>query len=150
MTPRCDRPSQRRKPAILRVALHFDNEFAEVARSDERARLTTGGKPKLLGISKRGNVYLRKMLIHGARAALPTLSKGETPLGRWLSGLLARAHLNTVVVALAAKLARIIWAVLRSGRAWLGIFDPGQPLSCPRSRACAAMHTASSVDHCRR
>ena len=77
---------------------------------------TTGGKPKLLGISKRGNVYLRKMLIHGARAALPTLSKSETPLGCWLRGLLARAHVNTVVVALAAKLARIVWAVLRSGQ----------------------------------
>ncbi len=78
-------------------------------------QMTTGGKPKLLGISKRGNVYLRKMLIHGARAALPTLSKAETPLGSWLRGLLARAHVNTVVVALAAKLARIAWAVLRSG-----------------------------------
>lgn len=79
-------------------------------------QMTTGGRPKLLGISKRGNVYLRKMLIHGARAALPTLSKGETPLGAWLRGLLARAHTNTVVVALAAKLARIVWAVLRSGQ----------------------------------
>ncbi len=79
-------------------------------------QMTTGGKPKLLGISKRGNVYLRKMLIHGARAALPTLSKSGTPLGGWLRGLLARAHVNTAVVALAAKLARIICAVLRSGR----------------------------------
>ena len=79
-------------------------------------QMTTGGKPKLLGISKRGNGYLRKMLIHGARAALPTLSKSETPLGGWLRGLTARAHVNTVVVALAAKLARIICAVLRSGR----------------------------------
>ena len=77
--------------------------------------MTTGGKPKLLGISKRGNAYLRKMLIHGARAALPTLSKGGTPLGAWLRGLLARAHVNTVVVALAAKLARIAWAVIRRG-----------------------------------
>jgi transposase len=75
---------------------------------------TTGGKPKLLGISKRGNGYLRKMLIHGARAALPSLAKSETPIGQWLRGLLARAHKNTVVVALAAKLARIVWAVLRS------------------------------------
>jgi len=50
------------------------------------------------------------MLIHGARSALPTLAKAETPLGRWLRGLLARAHLNTVVVALAAKLARTAWA----------------------------------------
>jgi len=79
-------------------------------------QMTTGGKQKLLGINKRGNVYLRKMLIHGARAALPTLSKSETPLGEWLRGLLARAHVNTVVVALAAKLARIICAVLRSGQ----------------------------------
>jgi len=79
-------------------------------------QMTTGGKPKLLGISKRGNGYLRKMLIHGARAALPTLSKSETPLGGWLRGLTARAHVNTVVVALAAKLARIICAVLRTGQ----------------------------------
>jgi transposase len=79
-------------------------------------QMTTGGKPKLLGISKRGNEYLRRMLIHGARAALPSLSKSETPLGGWLWGLLARAHVNTVVVALAAKLARIICAVLRSGQ----------------------------------
>src|SRR5215204_744977 len=79
-------------------------------------QMTTGGKPKLLGISKRGNGYLRKMLIHGARAALPTLSKSETPLGGWLRSLMARAHVNTVVVALAAKLARIICAVLRTGQ----------------------------------
>jgi transposase len=79
-------------------------------------QMTTGGKPKLLGISKRGNGYLRKMLIHGARAALPTLSRSETPLGGWLRGLTARAHVNTVVVALAAKLARIICAVLRTGQ----------------------------------
>ena len=79
-------------------------------------QMTTGGKPKLLGITKRGNVYLRKMLIHGARAALPSLSKRETPLGGWLRSLLARAHVNTVVVALAAKLARIICGVLHSGQ----------------------------------
>lgn len=81
-------------------------------------QMTTGGKPKLLGISKRGNVYLRKMLIHGARAALPTLSQKEAALGGWLRSLLARAHVNTVIVALAAKLARIIYAVLRSGQAF--------------------------------
>ena len=79
-------------------------------------QMTTGGKPKLLGISKRGNQYLRRMLIHGARAALPSLSKSAMPIGGWLRGLLARAHMNTVVVALAAKLARIICAVLRSGQ----------------------------------
>jgi transposase len=77
---------------------------------------TTGGKPRLLGITKRGSKYLRKMLIQGARSALPTLSRGQTPLGQWLRGLLARAHPNTVVVALAAKMARIAWALLRHGR----------------------------------
>jgi transposase len=78
-------------------------------------QMTTGGKPKLLGITKRGNGYLRRMLIHGARAALPVLSKTATPLGEWLRALLDRAHTNKVIVALAAKLARIVWAVLQSG-----------------------------------
>ncbi|MBB4201157.1 transposase [Rhodoblastus sphagnicola] len=77
---------------------------------------TTGGKPKLLGISKRGNKYLRKLLIHGARAALPHVSGRDTPLGRWAKGLLARAPQNVAVVALANKLARIAWAVLRRGK----------------------------------
>ncbi len=83
-------------------------------------QMTTGGKPRLLGISKRGNKYLRKLLIHGARAALPSLSVGATPLGKWLRGLLERAHKNTAIVALANKLARIVWAVLRQG----GTFNP--------------------------
>jgi transposase len=78
-------------------------------------QMTTGGKARLGGITKRGNVYLRTLLIHGARAALPGLSRGETPLGAWLRDLLARAHPNVVVVALAAKLARTAWAVLRGG-----------------------------------
>jgi transposase len=81
---------------------------------------TTGGKARLGGITKRGNVYLRTLLIHGARAALPGLSRGETPLGAWLRGLSERAHPNVVVVALAAKLARIAWAVLRSGAGYDG------------------------------
>jgi transposase len=73
---------------------------------------TTGGKPRLSGISKRGNKYLRKLLIHGARSALPSIAERDTPLGRWAKGLLARAHKNIAVVALANKLARIAWAVL--------------------------------------
>lgn len=76
---------------------------------------TTGGKPKLLGITKRGSKYLRKLIIQGARAALPSLARTATPLGGWLRGLLARAHGNAVVVALASKLIRIAWALLRNG-----------------------------------
>jgi transposase len=78
-------------------------------------QFTTGGKPKLLGISKRGNKYLRKQLIHGARAALPSVAERDTPLGRWAKALMARTHHNVAVVAFAHKLARIAWAVLRGG-----------------------------------
>ena len=77
---------------------------------------TTGGKPRLLGISKRGNRYLRKNLVHGARAVLPKLAAQDTPIGRWLRALLIRQHKNVVVVALANKLARICWAVLAGDR----------------------------------
>ena len=76
---------------------------------------TTGGKPRLLGISKRGNKYLRTLLIHGARATMASLEKSKTRLGAWLRALLARCHYNTVVVALANKLARIAWVTLRRG-----------------------------------
>jgi transposase len=76
-------------------------------------QFTTGGKAKLLGISKRGNKYLRRLLIHGARAALPYVAERDTPLGRWAKGLLGRVHRNVAVVAFANKLARIAWAVLR-------------------------------------
>ena len=79
-------------------------------------QFTTGGKPKLLGISKRGNKYLRRQLIHGARAALPYVAERDTPLGRWVKGLMSRTHRNVVVVALANKLARIAWAVLQRGK----------------------------------
>ncbi len=76
-------------------------------------QITTGGKPRLVGITKRGNKYLRKLLIHGARSAMPVLAASATPLGGWLRGLLARVHKNAAVVALANKLARIVWVVLR-------------------------------------
>lgn len=82
---------------------------------------TTGGKPKLLGITKRGNKYLRMLFIHGARAAPPSLAKSASPIGAWLRGLLARTHRNIVIVALANKLARVAWAMLR-GR---GSFELG-------------------------
>ena len=81
-------------------------------------QMTTGGEPRLLGISKRGNRYLRKNLIHGARAVLPYLVQRETPQERWAGELLAQAHKNIVVVALANKLARIAWAVLARGRTY--------------------------------
>jgi transposase len=78
---------------------------------------STGGKPKLLGISKRGNPYLRKMFIHGARAAVLRVKREGSCLGRWMSGLETRVARN-VAVAIANKLARISWAVLSSGNSY--------------------------------
>ena len=85
---------------------------------------TTGGRPKLLGITKRGSKYLRKMLIQGARASMPVLRKSDTRLGAWLRALLARAHPNTAVVALASKMARIVWALLHHGRSYEAVAAP--------------------------
>lgn len=83
-------------------------------RKGASARSGSRSKPKLLGITKRGSKYMRKLAFQGARTALPTLAKTATPLGVWLRGLLARAHGNTVVVALASKLIQIAWALLRN------------------------------------
>jgi transposase len=79
---------------------------------------STGGKAKLLGISKRGNPYLRKMFIHGARAAVLRLRREGTLIGKWMDGLEARAPRNVLIVAMANKLARITWAVLSSGESY--------------------------------
>jgi len=73
---------------------------------------STGGKATLLGISKRGNPYVRRLLIHGARACVLHLDRQRDRLGAWLDNLGGRMHPNKVVVALANKLARIAWAVL--------------------------------------
>jgi transposase len=69
----------------------------------------------LLGISKRGNVYQRKILVHGAGAAVLRIKRDRAPIGAWLDALDSRAPKNVVVVATANKLARIAWAVLSSG-----------------------------------
>jgi transposase len=73
---------------------------------------STGGKPRLLGISKRGNVYLRKLLIHGARATLRWVETKHDDRSRWLKALIERRGKNRAAVALANKNARIAWALL--------------------------------------
>jgi len=73
---------------------------------------STGGKQKLLGISKHGNSYLRRLFIQGARAVLQHRTKQAPGLSEWLAKLASRTHHNVVAVALANKLARIAWAVL--------------------------------------
>jgi transposase len=85
---------------------------------------STGGKAMLFGISKRGNVYLRKILIHGARAAVLRIKRDRAPIGAWLDALDARAPKNVVIVAMANKLARIAWAVLSSGNDYRPAVNP--------------------------
>jgi transposase len=76
---------------------------------------STGGKPTLLGISKRGNTYLRRLLLQGARSVHRLANRTRLPFRGWLDALDARAHPNVVAVALANKLVRIAWAVLTRG-----------------------------------
>lgn len=76
---------------------------------------STGGKPRLLGISKRGNVYLRTLLIHGARAAIRWIVRRGKPvsfLEKWVLDIIERRGINRAIVALANKIGRMIWALL--------------------------------------
>lgn len=76
---------------------------------------SSGGKPRLLGISKRGDVYLRTLLIHGARAALARAASRNDARSQWVCALRERRHPNIAAVALANKNACIAWALLAHG-----------------------------------
>ena len=76
----------------------------------------TGGRERLLGISKRGDVYLRQLLIHGARAVLRWVERKDAHTSRWATALKARRHTNITCVALANKIARVAYAVLTTGK----------------------------------
>lgn len=75
---------------------------------------STGGRERLLGISKRGDSYVRKLLVHGARSVLCHAAGKEDGLSQWLHALSTRKHVNVVTVALANKTARIAWAVVHN------------------------------------
>jgi len=75
---------------------------------------SSGGKDRLLGISKRGDVYLRSLLIHGARAVVSQAKHRDDRLSRWVTGIAQRRHPNVAAVALANKTARMAWAMLRN------------------------------------
>ena len=76
---------------------------------------SSGGKERLLGISKRGDAYLRTLLIHGARSVIRTAKGKEDRLSRWVVALAARSHPNVAAAALANKTARMAWAMMRKG-----------------------------------
>jgi len=74
---------------------------------------SSGGKDRLLGISKRGDVYLRTLMIHGARAVVARAKHKDDQLSRWVTGIATKRHPNVAAVALANKNARMAWAMLR-------------------------------------
>jgi transposase len=88
---------------------------------------STGGKARLGGISKRGDDYLRTLLIQAAKSAVMTAHKRSDRLSCWVQQLKARVGWQKAVVALANKHARILWAVLTKGRA----FDPNHVSAMP-------------------
>jgi transposase len=79
---------------------------------------SSGGKERLLGLSKRGDGYLRRQLMHAARALVRVSPGREGRLWSWINGLLGRRAFNVVVAAVANKLARILWALLSRGEAY--------------------------------
>jgi len=74
---------------------------------------SSGDKHRLLGISKRGDVYLRTLMIHGARSVVTGAKHKDDPLSRWVTEIAQRRHPNVAAVALANKNARMAWAILR-------------------------------------
>jgi transposase len=76
---------------------------------------SSGGKGRLLGISKRGDAYLRCLLVHGARSAMRTAKDKDDRLSRWIIDLHSRRHANVVAVALANKMARMAWVMMTKG-----------------------------------
>jgi transposase len=99
--------------AAVPDATHFKNgrQFAAWLSLVPREH-STGGKPRLLGISKRGDRYLRKLLVHGARATLRWVVLKNDPRSQWVRALIARRGKNRAAVALANKNARIVWVLL--------------------------------------
>lgn len=87
---------------------------------------STGGKATLLGISKRGDTYLRTLLIHGARAVI-RVAERKPETDNWLKKLLARRNKNVAAVALANKNARTIWALLAHDRGYDSDYVCRQP-----------------------
>jgi transposase len=93
---------------------------------------STGGKQKLLSISKSGNHYLRRLFVSGARAVLQCRDKQSPELSAWLGQLASRVHTNVAAVALANKMARVAWAVLAKSEAYrppLSV-NPMEVLAC--------------------
>jgi transposase len=87
---------------------------------------SSGGKPKLLGISKRGDVYLRTLLIHGARAVVKAAANKDDSQSRWVNDLVKRRNHNIAAAVVANKNARVVWALLRKTEQYIGSAQANQ------------------------
>ena len=106
--------------SVLAVELGDAHQFADARQFAASIGLvprqySTGGKPTLLGISKRGDKNLRRLLVQGARAIMQRIQDRTDALGEWTRNMLCRRHSNVVACALANKMARIAWAILAKG-----------------------------------
>ena len=97
-----------------RTCFKNGREFAAWLGLVPRQR-SSGGKARLLGISKRGDRYIRTLMIHGARAVLGKAGGKQDARSQWIGRMRERRHPNVVAVALANKNARIVWSVLSRG-----------------------------------
>jgi transposase len=100
-------------PSVFKSARDFAAWLGLVPRQN-----SSGGKEKLGAITKQGNRYIRKLLVLGATSLLRVAGKRKGVLRDWLVGLLAKKPARLVTVALANKLARIIWAMMTTGEAF--------------------------------
>lgn len=85
---------------------------------------STGGKPLLLGITKRGDKYLRALLVHGARSVVARVEGKTDPLSLWVQRIKATRGFNKAAVALANKMVRILWAMITAKRAYRPMAEP--------------------------
>ena len=106
--------------SVLAVELGDAHQFANARQFAASIGLvprqySTGGKSTLLGISKRGDKNLRRLLVQGARVIMQRIQERTDALGEWTRSMLCRRHSNVVACALANKMARIAWAILAKG-----------------------------------
>jgi hypothetical protein len=106
---------------------------------------SSGGKPTLLGMSKRGDAYLRTLLIHGARSAILAAKNKVDNTQGWLTNLLKRRHPNIAAVALANKNVRTVWAILAHGREFRPDYGTSIPLHGAKS-VYAAIDVVIAID----
>jgi transposase len=129
-------PSRRRAVADRASSAVSDTRFAHARQFGAWLGLvpsqnSTGGKASLGRITRRGDDYLRTLLIQGAKSAVMTAGKRSDRISQWLVQLQQRAGWQKAVVALANKNARILWAVLTRDAA----FDPNHVPEAPAARS---------------